>query len=103
MEVLDKILQLLKSKGIKQKELSDYLSLSPNIFTEWKAGRNKSYKKYLPQIAEFFDVSVDALLGKEPINDFTYALYDEITHDLSQEQIDQLKKYADFICKYRII
>ena len=28
---------------------------------------------------------------------FTYALYDEITHDLTEEQIEQLKKFADFL------
>ena len=83
-----------------QKELSDFLCLKPNIFTEWKAGRNSSYMKHLPKIAEFLNVSVDFLLGKETTaskHDFTYALYDEITHDLSQEQIEQIKKFADFL------
>ena len=100
LEVLNKIVELLKSNNIKQKELADYLSLSSNVFTEWKAGRNTSYMKHLPKIAEFFGVSVDYLLGNENssvTNDFTYALYNEITHDLSQDQIDQLKKYADFL------
>ena len=97
MDILDNIIRLLKSNGRKQKELTDYLSISHNVFTEWKAGRATSYMKYLPKIAEFFGVSVDSLLGRESNNDFTYALYDEITHDLSQEQIEQLKKYADFL------
>ena len=51
----------------------------------------------MPQIAEFFNVSVDYLLGNENTNDFTYAMYNELTHDLSEEKIDQLKKYADFL------
>lgn len=100
MEVLNKIIYLLKENGKKQKELTDFLSVSHNVFTEWKAGRNSSYKKYLPQIAEFFGVSVDYLLGKETPtteNNFTYALYDEITHDLSEEQIQQLKQFANFL------
>ena len=56
--------------------------------------------KHLPKIAEFFGVSVDHLLGKEsPIdeNNFTYALYNELAHDLSKEQIQQLKQFADFL------
>jgi transcriptional regulator with XRE-family HTH domain len=56
-------MSLLTEKKAKQKDLSDYLSLSPNIFTEWKAGRNNSYMKHLPKIAEFFGVSVDYILG----------------------------------------
>ena len=98
--VLDNIISLLKVKNIKQKELTDFLEVSHNVFTEWKAGRNTSYMKYLPKIAEFFNVSVDCLLGKDPRasgNDFTYALYNELAHDLSNEQIQQLKQFADFL------
>ena len=78
----------------------NYLGLSKNVFTEWKSGRATSYMKHLPKIAEFFNVSVDYLLGKEPPateNNFTYALYDELAHDLSEEQIQQLKQFADFL------
>ena len=56
--------------------------------------------KYLPQIAEFFGVSVDYLLGKETPaieNNFTYALYNELAHDLSSEQIQLLKQFANFL------
>lgn len=100
MEVLNKILLLLKEKKVDQRDLSDYLGLSKNTMTGWKNGNNKSYMKHLPKIAEFFDVSVDYLLGKESPNienSFTYALYDELAHDLSGEQLEQLKQYADFL------
>ena len=100
MEVLTKILSLLKEKGVQQRALSDYLGLSKNTITGWKNGNNTSYKKHLPEIADFFGVSVDYLLGndiKTEENNFTYALYNEITHDLTQDQINQLKKYADFL------
>ena len=100
LEVLTKILMLLNKNHMQQKELSNYLGLSKNTMTGWKNGNNNSYMKYLPQIAEFFNVSVDYLLGKETPtteNNFTYALYDELAHDLSEEQIQQLKQFADFL------
>lgn len=99
MEVLTKILMLLDEKHMQQKELSNYLGLSKNTITGWKNGNNTSYMKYLPKIAEFFDVSVDYLLGnkEKDDNNFTYALYNELAHDLSDEQIQQLKQYADFL------
>ena len=78
----------------------NYLGLSKNVFTEWKSGRATSYMKHLPKIAEFFGVSVDYLLGKETStveNNFTYALYNELAHDLSDDQIQQLKQFADFL------
>lgn len=64
MCTLDIIKALLKSERKTQQELCQYLGVSKQAFTEWNGGRNTSYKKYLPQIAEFFGVSVDYLLGK---------------------------------------
>lgn len=100
LEVLNNIILLLKERKKKQIELTDYLGISKNAFTNWKIGDNTSYMKHLPKIAEFFDVSVDYLLGKEiptTDNNFTYALYDELTHELSEDQIQQLKQFADFL------
>lgn len=59
----DTILVILKRKNFKQKDLTDYLGLTENTFSNWKAGRSESWKKYLPQIAEFLGVTVDELLG----------------------------------------
>lgn len=62
MSVLDNIISELDKQNKKQKELTDYLGITKNAFTDWKSGRIKSYMKYLPQIADFFGVSVDYLL-----------------------------------------
>ena len=100
MDILDRIIMLLKEKNKKQMELTNHLGISKNAFTNWKGGFSQSYMKHLPKIAEFFDVSVDYLLGREVHtnnNDFTYALYNELAHDLSQEQLQQLKQFADFL------
>lgn len=46
------------------KELSDYLGLPHNAVTEWKSGRNKSYMRYLHEIAAKYGVSVEWLKGE---------------------------------------
>lgn len=102
MEVLDRIIQLLKENNKRQVELTDYLGISKNAVTNWKIGDNASYMKHLPKIAEFLGVSVDYLLGTHKHKnteelEFTYALYDELTHDLTPEQIQQLKLFSDFL------
>ena len=66
LRVLNNIFLELKNQNRKQKELTDYLGISKNVFTDWKSGKNKSYMKYLPQIAEFLGVSVDYLLSDNP-------------------------------------
>lgn len=67
MDTLDKISNLLKEQKKTQKELCDYLGIKNNAFTGWKSGHTTSYRKYLPQIADFLGVSVDYLLGKTEI------------------------------------
>lgn len=61
---IDKILELLAKQNKTQKDLTDYLGVSKNLFTEWKSGRNHSYGKYLKNIADYLDCSVDYLLGR---------------------------------------
>ena len=38
-----------------------------NLITEWKSGRSKSFMKYIPQIAEFYGVSADWILGNSDV------------------------------------
>ena len=64
MLTLNKIIDLMSQHSCDNQKLATALGLNRQVVTDWKAGRSKSYKKYLPQIAEYFNVSVDYLLGK---------------------------------------
>ncbi len=63
--VVNNIIMLLKQQHRTQKELTEYLGITPNAVTDWKSGRIKSYTKHLSRIADFFGVSTDCLLGAE--------------------------------------
>ncbi|MBQ8005235.1 MAG: hypothetical protein IJ303_02870 [Clostridia bacterium] len=65
MDTLQKIIELMKIHKSDNLKLAAFLGLNRQAVTDWKAGRSKSYTKYLPQIAEFFGVSVDYLLGND--------------------------------------
>lgn len=69
MSTINKIISLLSAQNKKQKELTDYLGISKNSFTDWKSGRIKSYTKYIPQIAEYLGVTTDYLLGRAEIDE----------------------------------
>ncbi len=62
--IIEKILDLLRIQGKSQKELTDFLGITQNAFTDWKSGRLKSYTKHIPSIAKFFNVSVEYLMGE---------------------------------------
>ena len=65
LDILDRIIMLMGSRD--QKELTKYLQLNAVAFSDWKSGKSNSYKKYLIEIAKFFNVSIDYLVyGKTP-------------------------------------
>ena len=64
MSALDRIVEELKLKNKTQTDLCNYLGINRQHFSHWKSDRSVSYFKYLPQIAEFLDVTVDYLLGR---------------------------------------
>ena len=65
LRILNNIISEMNTKNKKQKDLTDFLGLTKNAFTDWKGGKSKSYMKYLPRIAEFLGVSVDYLLNAD--------------------------------------
>ena len=102
MCTLDKIKELLSQKGLKQKDLTDFLNLSKNAFTNWNNGNNNSYMKHLPKIAEFLGVSVDYLVGNEEQSNnekLSFALYG--TSDVDEEVLEDVRKYAQIARRMR--
>ena len=67
MCTLDIMQALLKEQNKTQKELCDYLGITKGTYSNWKKGLSESYKSYIMEIAEFFGVSADYLLGKTEI------------------------------------
>ena len=77
----------------EQKELTNYLKLNNVAFSEWKSGKSKSYRKYLIEIAEFFDVSIDYLVyGKEKSSPAEQLTDDEQELLTYYKELDLMKK-----------
>lgn len=85
LDTLDKILDELSKTSHTQKELCEYLGIGKQAFSDWKSHKSNSYLKYLPQIAEFFNVSVDYLLGKN----------NEVKEKNAATEDDELSEYLE--------
>ncbi len=98
------IKQLCQDNNISLSSLALQLGFSRNIFGELKAGRIKSLSAdKISKIADYFDVSVDYLLGKSDIpedditfDDFSFALYNE-TKELTEGQKKELLNMARYM------
>lgn len=71
---VERIVFLLKENNVEQKDLAQHLGINRQTITDWKNGKTKSYQKCIEKIAEFFNVSVDYLLGRTDSPNGTYSI-----------------------------
>lgn len=61
-EILDRILETMKKRGVRQKDLTKHLGITETAFTRWKYAGSSSYLKYIDSIAKYLNVPVDYLM-----------------------------------------
>ncbi|NCB31872.1 MAG: hypothetical protein EOM66_10760, partial [Clostridia bacterium] len=64
MDAIDRILGLIQTSDITKNKMLTDLKLSKNSFVNWKKRGNVPPGDVLSQIADYFGVSVDYLLGR---------------------------------------
>lgn len=60
---IERIKPLLESSGMTDKDIEEALNLPRGVIYKWGIGKNKSYKRFIPEIAKYFNVSADYLMG----------------------------------------
>lgn len=87
MDVLnlsDNLIRLRREKKVTQEELADFIGVTKASVSKWENRQSLPDVLLLPQLAAYFDVTVDELLGYEA--------------QLSKEQIQKL--YADLAADF---
>lgn len=64
---MDRIRELRLEKDLKQKELAEILGIQPNTFNQYEMGKREPDYATLLKIANYFDVTIDYLLGNTEI------------------------------------
>lgn len=62
-----RIRELREDRDLKQKELADYLGVHQTTYSDYELGRLNVPVAALHQLADFYGVSVDYLLGRTDI------------------------------------
>ena len=60
----ERLLELRKEKGISQAALAKQIQVSYSVVCYWETDRSEPTAPNLVKIADYFDVSVDYLLGR---------------------------------------
>ena len=61
----DNIIRLRHKKKLTQEEVADFMGVTKASVSKWEKGINTPDLLLLPQLAAFFDVTVDELIGYE--------------------------------------
>ena len=67
-EVLERIIELKDKHNLSDKEFGVQSGMGEKAIDNWKRGNSASFMKRLDEIAKFFDVTTEYLLGSEQKN-----------------------------------
>ncbi len=65
---MKRLKQLRMERNIRQKEIADYLGITVSAYGNYELGQRQPNFEILCKMADFFNVSVDYLLGRENKN-----------------------------------
>lgn len=108
IEIKDRIIELRLSKNLTQSELAKQLDMSASSIGMYEQGRRKPSFEQLEKIADFFNVDMDYLIGRNNIkNKYLLSKTSETNTDsvlekeeesINKEQ-ESLNKISDFLKK----
>ena len=97
MDIGNKILFLRKNKGVTQEQLAQTLGVSNQAVSKWESGQCFPDIQLLPDIARYFNVSSDELLGIETQSsndDILITINDVIQNSKPGTEMAQIMKIA---------
>lgn len=103
----ERLKKLRKAAGMSQKNLALKLNTSQQNINYWENGQRNPKREKLIEIADFFDVSADYLLGntdeKKPVLETAQVLFRKTVDDfnLTKEQQEQFKIDIDNFIEMR--
>lgn len=103
INIARKLMEKRKEKAITQEELAEYIGVSKASVSKWETEQSYPDITFLPQLAAYFNISIDELVGyspqmtKEDIKKLYYSLTAQFSTRPFDDVIDEchkvIKKY----------
>ncbi len=108
MKIKDRIKELRKELGLTQEEFSEKIGYTRTAISAWEVGRNEPSNDDTIKLANFFNVSVDYIIGNsdirnpEELKKVPFANEGGLdTKGLDTEDLKELQKQIDYIKKLK--
>jgi HTH-type transcriptional regulator, competence development regulator len=112
----NKLIELRKEKKLRQEDIAKILGIARTTYAMYEQGNREPDFDTLNKMADYFEVSVDYLLGREQKNKTKEDTLEEVNKlvkeygieqfgffdidkwkDLSQEDIEEIKKHFEYV------
>ena len=97
------IVHMRKKRGITQEQLADYIGVSKASVSKWESGLCYPDILLLPELAAYFNISVDELLGYSPqlTKQDIKKIYNSLSHEFAVNPFDEvIEQCRKLIKKY---
>lgn len=90
-----------KEKGITQDELANYIGVSKASVSKWETGQSYPDITFLPELAAYFNISIDDLMDYEPqmTKEDIRKLYLKLSADFASKPFDEVMGHCRQIIK----
>lgn len=98
MILYDRVRMLAEKQGLSLNDLENRLGFGQNSIYKWKSKEPASNR--VREVAKFFNVSTDYLLGlsdNPKINNDDSLLAAHIADDVTEEEMEEIKQFIEFI------
>lgn len=103
LNIASAIMRKRKEKGITQEELAAYMGVSKASVSKWETGQSYPDITFLPQLATYFSISIDELVGYEPqmVKEDIRKLYHRLSEEFAEKPFEEvLEECKGIIKKY---
>ncbi len=92
-----------KERGVTQEELANHMGVSKPAVSKWESGQSYPDILLLPELASYFNITVDQLIGYEPqlSPEDVRKLYHKLADAFAKESFDKVyEECQEYIKKY---
>lgn len=101
MDSIDKINQILLSKGMTGAELEKAIGVSHSVYSQWNTRRTKPSTKSLKKVADVLGVSIEQILPDD--EEVSAAFYAEgLTQEEENELWNRAREFYNFIRQQKL-
>lgn len=95
------IINKRREKGLTQEDVAGYIGVSKASVSKWETGQSYPDITFLPQLATFFNISMDELMGYKPqmCKEDIRKLYLSLSSDFAVKPVDEVLEHCREIVK----